>query len=76
MRPFDIQILNGRGRELSVKLLMWRCLQRIDQFQCGKPPEMLVGGAQRRSLLEGYGSESGIVDERPADFSLAHLIAE
>ena len=50
-----------RVREVSVKLLMRRRLQRIDQLQCGEPPEIFVRGAQRRSLLEGYGSETELL---------------
>lgn len=55
---------------------MRRRLQRIDQLQCGEPPEVLVGGAQRRSLLERYGGESRIADERSADLGFTHLLAE
>lgn len=74
--PFEVQALTGRVREVSFKLLMRRRLQWIDQLQCGEPPEILVRGAQRRSLLEGYGSEGCIGDERSTDFGLTHLLAE
>lgn len=53
-----------------------RRLQRIDQLQCGEPPEILVGGARRRALLESYGSERRIADQGTGDLGLSHLLAE